>query len=836
MFSRSTRIAILAAAALTAALAAGLAAAQPAARPRTQASPVHPTFALLDAAGQAVLASGGPVSPLATCGQCHDTAFIQQHDTHAQATLSTAPATGAIGGWDALLNEATPAAAGEPNCFLCHLAAPDDAARRQALAAGETDWAATATLASTGLVTPTATGWQWNAAAFAADGTVARETLALQDPADANCGLCHGAVHAAAEPVVAAGCALEQPLTATTGQVVSPARVADSGVNLAGKDGLARAWDVHAERDLHCTDCHFAPNNPAHTTGAEDEAAEHLVYDPRRLDVGEYVQRPSHDLSAGVTCTDCHAAEVAHRWLPYADQHLDALACETCHVPRAYAPALQEVDWTVLTPDGGPRTACRGVDGQSGTPADLVTGFTPALLARGTAAGDAQLAPYNLVTTWAWYYDAADGQARPVSQSDLQAAFFAPAGGYAPDVLAALDADGDGQVATSELVLDTPAKQAVIASRLKALGLANPRVAGEVRAFALNHTVTTGEWATGDCQACHTDDSRLAQPVALGSLRPGGTLPTFGGGDGAAPAGDLHAAGNVLSYAAETSAEGRYVFGHDRAAWADWLGALAFVGVLAAVAGHGGLRAYAALRAPRPAPGTRRVYMYAVYERFWHWLQTFTIVLLLFTGLIIHRPDLFAVFSFRHVVLVHNVLAAVLVINAALALFYHLASGEIRQFLPRPYGFFDQAIGQAKFYLRGIFRGARHPFEKTPARKLNPLQQITYFGILNVLLPLQIVTGALMWGAQQWPQAAARLGGLALLAPVHSLVAWLFGAFVVAHVYLTTTGHAPLAGIQAMINGWEDVEHHALGQEVSEHEHPQPGPGADAAPAPAGAD
>jgi thiosulfate reductase cytochrome b subunit len=197
-----------------------------------------------------------------------------------------------------------------------------------------------------------------------------------------------------------------------------------------------------------------------------------------------------------------------------------------------------------------------------------------------------------------------------------------------------------------------------------------------------------------------------------------------------------------------------------------------------------------------------------VYERFWHWLQTFVIVLLLFTGLIIHRPDMFSIFSFPYVVLIHNILAALLVINAALSLFYHLVSGEIRQYIPQPYGFFNDAIIQVKFYLRGIFKGEEHPFEKVPQKKLNPLQQITYFGILNVLLPLQIITGALMWGVQQWPQIAGWFGGLPFLAPFHSLVAWTFAAFIVGHVYLTTTGHKPLTSIQAMMNGWEDVEVH----------------------------
>jgi thiosulfate reductase cytochrome b subunit len=200
--------------------------------------------------------------------------------------------------------------------------------------------------------------------------------------------------------------------------------------------------------------------------------------------------------------------------------------------------------------------------------------------------------------------------------------------------------------------------------------------------------------------------------------------------------------------------------------------------------------------------------MYSFYERLWHWLQTTAILLLLFTGLIIHKPDTFGIFSFRYVVQVHNILALILVVNAGLSAFYHLATGEIRQFLPRPRGFFDQAFLQAKYYLRGIFRGEEHPFEKTPQRKMNPLQQVTYIAILNVLLPLQIITGILMWGAQRWPEFIAGLGGLPYLAPFHALIAWLFASFIVMHVYLTTTAHEPLASIKGMVIGWDEVEVH----------------------------
>ena len=110
--------------------------------------------------------------------------------------------------------------------------------------------------------------------------------------------------------------------------------------------------------------------------------------------------------------------------------------------------------------------------------------------------------------------------------------------------------------------------------------------------------------------------------------------------------------------------------------------------------------------------------------------------------------------------------------------------------------------------MRGIFHQEPHPFEKTRDRKLNPLQQVTYVIVLNVLLPAQIITGGLMWGAQRWPGLTESLGGLPWLGPLHTLVAWSFTAFIILHVYLTTTGPTPAAGIKAMMLGYEDVEVH----------------------------
>ena len=710
----------------------------------------------------------------------------------------------------------------EMNCFLCHIAEPDLAARAEQLAAGRFGWANTATLGLTGIVAAGQDGPVYVAEAFAPDGTLLQEILGLQDPTNANCGACHGVVHSNPDiPLDDAGIMAWR--TSTTGQILSPQRISDSGLNITGKAELDRSWDVHAERVVECTDCHFSLNNPVYADGSPQEDLEHLAFDPRRLDISAYLQRPDHDFARGPSgqdaispeqidtmrrCESCHMSEASHAWLPYTERHMAALSCETCHIPKLYAPAIESVDWTVLTTAGEPIIRYRGIeDPEAETP--LMTGFEPVLLPRIDVDGETRLTPYNLVTAWYWVYSDG-GETRPVRQIDLLAAWLEQ-GRYPAAILAVFDANGDGSLDLAERIVDTDVKEALIAERLASLGLADPHIEGEVRPYAIHHDVTGGEWATRECSVCHTADSRLTRPVVLASFAPGAVLPDFVV-EGAIPAAGQMSldADGTLSFTPDPSSRGYYLPGHDRVGWIDGLGIALFAGVLVGVTVHGGLRSFNARRKSGEVheQEIRSVYMYTSYERFWHWLQTASILILLFTGLIIHKPDTFGIFSFRHVVLVHNVLAGILVLNAALSLFYHLVSGEIRQYLPRPRGFFDDAVLQTKYYLQGIFRGEAHPFDKTPGHKLNPLQQVTYFGILNVLLPLQVITGILMWGSQRWPELSGRLGGLAFLGPFHSLVAWTFAAFIVGHVYLTTTGPHPTAAIKAMMVGWDEIEVH----------------------------
>jgi thiosulfate reductase cytochrome b subunit len=201
----------------------------------------------------------------------------------------------------------------------------------------------------------------------------------------------------------------------------------------------------------------------------------------------------------------------------------------------------------------------------------------------------------------------------------------------------------------------------------------------------------------------------------------------------------------------------------------------------------------------------RRIPLYTFHQRAWHWVQALTILALLLSGAEIHAPESVRVFGFADAVRVHNAFAVLLLLNAGMGLFYFVTSGLIRQFGPRPRDFFTLSVAQIRFYTRGIFRGDPHPMQHDAAHRLNPLQQIAYLVILNLLMPLQIVSGVLIWGAARWPELVESVGGLGVLVPLHALGAWFFLAFTVMHVYLTTTGETVGASLKSMLTGTLEV-------------------------------
>jgi thiosulfate reductase cytochrome b subunit len=199
----------------------------------------------------------------------------------------------------------------------------------------------------------------------------------------------------------------------------------------------------------------------------------------------------------------------------------------------------------------------------------------------------------------------------------------------------------------------------------------------------------------------------------------------------------------------------------------------------------------------------RREYVYKGFERFWHWSQALLILFLVLTGFEIHGS--LAFFGFEHAVVYHSTAAGILLVLIAFAVFWHLTTGEWRQYLPTR----ENLREQAEYYAVGIFRFAPHPTRKSALRKLNPLQRLVYLGLKVLVIPV-IVTSGLLYLFYRYPQRheieALNVKGLETIAVLHTAGAFLLVAFLVGHVYLITTGHTLSSNLKAMITGWEDLE------------------------------
>ncbi|SMF05796.1 Thiosulfate reductase cytochrome b subunit [Alteromonadaceae bacterium Bs31] len=540
---------------------------------------------------------------------------------------------------------------------------------------------------------------------------VAAAGLSLSSPDSENCGNCHGLVSTEDNsPLSLPNLQQDSKLFGLNGEIFAAQDIGLSALNLANKNTLNHSFDAHAERLLGCTDCHSSPNNP---TRPQKNNIKNLRFDPRRLSAHEYLQQPNHSFEEALACQDCHEVKSSHQWLPYLNQHLNKLSCESCHISWLPSPAYQSITIEADTAE----IQWRGIENS------FITGYQP------------------------WLLPDASGKIKPFNIFKIK-----------------------GEAEKEHSVYAAP----------------------------LHHSINSQQ-AIKECRSCHDKNSILLRAVPA--------IPD-----------NLQLADGLIdkNLSPRLAKADIYLIGGNTLPAIDILGLLLVLGTTLAVSAHG-LARYIAAKRIVSAPARRtRMYIYGYYERLWHWLQAAAVLALLATGAVVHKPWLFPWIDFALMVELHNILGFVLFVNAALALFYHLASGEIKQYIPMPSDLFVRSFQQLHFYLKGMFNNEHHPFEKDRENKLNPLQKIAYFGLLNVLLPAQMFSGLLMWGAQTWPEWASYFGGLPMLGPLHSMLAWVFASFLIMHIYLTTTsGPKPLSGIKSMIDGWEEVE---TQQKANEHD------------------
>jgi thiosulfate reductase cytochrome b subunit len=214
-----------------------------------------------------------------------------------------------------------------------------------------------------------------------------------------------------------------------------------------------------------------------------------------------------------------------------------------------------------------------------------------------------------------------------------------------------------------------------------------------------------------------------------------------------------------------------------------------------------------------PSDGPRegemhRLYIHPLPVRIWHWINAVGFVAMILTGIQIRYVGLIDVVSFRVAVTAHNWIGFVLIANFFVWFLFYLFSDRIKVYHPElsPTKQFRATLLQLQYYGYGIFKGEPNPHHVSIYRKFNPLQSMTYQIVMLLLVPVQFLTGILLWDVKRFAGVVDFLGGVRVVDTVHVLVFCFFVFYVLFHPYLGALGPTPSAHFKAMFTGYEEVE------------------------------
>jgi formate dehydrogenase subunit gamma len=228
-----------------------------------------------------------------------------------------------------------------------------------------------------------------------------------------------------------------------------------------------------------------------------------------------------------------------------------------------------------------------------------------------------------------------------------------------------------------------------------------------------------------------------------------------------------------------------------------WIGAIAIIGTVAALAA-----AYFLLGRMRIAAGRsgRKILRFKPFERTAHWLTAVSFVVLGVTGLNITfgkalllpliGPDAFSAFS-QYAKYTHNFVSFAFVLGLAL-----IVAIFIKDNIP-------DRTDIEWFKQGGGFIKSKH----APARRFNAGEKLVFWGALGVGV-LVAVSGYLLL----FPFYVTNIFGMQIAQGVHAVLAILFIALILGHIYIGTLGME--GAFEAMWTGEVDYnwakEHHDL--------------------------
>ncbi len=202
---------------------------------------------------------------------------------------------------------------------------------------------------------------------------------------------------------------------------------------------------------------------------------------------------------------------------------------------------------------------------------------------------------------------------------------------------------------------------------------------------------------------------------------------------------------------------------------------------------------------------SHRIYLLPPWLRIWHWTNATLMIVLAVTGASLHfaDPGLYLV-PFSLAAKIHDIAGVALLVAYGFFVLANIVTGNWWQYVPKPPGVLARCWRQARFYAFGIFRGEPHPYPPTAEANFNALQAVVYWVIMYLVVPTVILTGVVFLFPDLAPTRIFGLDGLLPVAMLHYLAGAAVILFMLAHIYLGTTGVRPTSLFKMMITGWHE--------------------------------
>lgn len=348
----------------------------------------------------------------------------------------------------------------------------------------------------------------------------------------------------------------------------------------------------------------------------------------------------------------------------------------------------------------------------------------------------------------------------------------------------AVDHDGNGIVSEAEL-----------ASFMKELRKKVPEAALGVRILVLKptHNFTSERRKVKDCTLCHSRDAGFYSTLLL-------ELPDKDGGYSTRRVDKAI----LVSWRAKPFMGDLYLLGESKITredlgqllaavrrigfkWVDLIGLFVITLSITGVCLHGILM-FLTRKLRKGAHSVEIMERRPWLVRLWHWVHGLSVILLVLTGIQLRLPDVAPLFAtFLNAVNLHNIAGAIVLLDYVLWVAYNLWTRELKtRFFVSPKVFFEDTAEMLHYYGYQIFTGQGYPDRCGRYSSYDPVERVFFLIIMLLFLPVQIVTGILIFDVRTMMPVILALGGLRFVDAVHVLVAYLLISSLIIHLYFHT--------------------------------------------------